>query len=60
MCYNKYIIRKEIKTMRTIIYGLFEKETNKKIDWSMDRRRMEKLMAEMGEGYEIRHTWRSF
>ena len=46
--------------MRTIIYGLFEKETNKKIDWSMDLWRMEKLMAEMGEGYEIRHTWKSY
>jgi hypothetical protein len=58
--YNKDIIRKEIKTMRTIVYGLFEKETNKKIDWSIDKSRMEKLLAEMGEGYEIRHKWRSF
>ena len=43
--YNKDIIRKEIKIMRTIVYGLFEKETNKKIDWSIDRSRMEKLAS---------------
>ena len=46
--------------MRTIIYGVFEKATNKKIDWSMDKWRMEKLAAEMGNGYEIRRTWKSF
>jgi hypothetical protein len=46
--------------MRTIVYAVINTETNKRVDWSMDLWRMEKLANELGEGYEIRHTWRSF
>jgi hypothetical protein len=48
--------------MRTIAYAIVDKETNKRVDWSIDRYRVEDKLSKMAdkEKYEIRWKWMSF
>lgn len=48
--------------MRTIIYAIFNKETNERVYTNIDRYKCEKVLNELEnkENFEIRYKWRSF
>jgi hypothetical protein len=43
--------------MRTIIYGVFNKETNKRVYTNINRYKCEEKVNELGANYEIRYKW---
>lgn len=47
-------------TMRTIIYGVKELSTGKIVYVNYYQSECIRKIEELGEGYELRHQWRSF
>ena len=46
--------------MRTTVYGVLEKATNKIIYTSYHMEHCTNKLQELGEGYELRYKWKSF
>jgi hypothetical protein len=50
----------EVRKVRTIIYGVKELRTGKIVYVNYYQSECIKKIEELGEGYELRHQWKSF